>query len=137
MGCNSMMEQVDRLPDGFWNEQELRQRAIAVLEPDKYSEEPTNIVLYHLQKDGADTGLVMITAVVSVIDGQDAINLLWSEVGITALVGEYSEESVLNHVRVDAMYLLLQKYKYEGKVKLVGHNKVFKDREWFVNLIQN
>ena len=132
-----MMEQVDRLPDGFWNEQELRQRAIAVLEPDKYSEEPTNIVLYHLQKDGADTGLVMITAVTSVIDGQDAINTLWADVGITALVGEYSEESPLSQVRVEAMYMLLQKYKYIGRTKLPGYNKVFKYREWFVNLIQN
>lgn len=137
MGRNIMIEQEDRLPDAFWNEQELRQMAIAVLEPDKYSEEPTNIVLYHLQKDGADTGLVMIAAVTSVIDGQDAINTLWADVGITALVGEYSEESPLSQVKVEAMYMLLQKYKYTGRTKLPGHGKVFKYREWFVNLIQN
>ena len=130
-----MIEQEDRLPEAFWSENELRQMAIDTLELDRYSEEPTNIVLYHLQKDGADTGLVLIAAVVSVIDGQDAINTLWADVGITALVGEYSEESALSQVKVEAMYMLLQKYKYTGRTKLPGHSKVFKYSEWLVNLI--
>ena len=121
MVCDSMIEQEDRLPDAFWSQEELRQRAIDVLEPDRYSEEPMHIVLYHLYKNGVDTGLVLITAVESVLDGQNAIDRLWAEVGITATVGEYSEESVLNQVRVEAMYLLLQKYRYEGKLKLVDN----------------
>jgi len=132
-----MMEQEDRLPDSFWSKEELRQMAIDVLEPDKYSEEPTHIVLYHLYKNGADTGLVLITAVQSVLDGQDAIDRLWAEFGIRSIVGEYSEESVLNHVRVDALYLLLQRYRYEGKIKPVVHQKVFKYQEWMPYLIQN
>ena len=137
MGCNSMIESVDRLPDEFWSQEELRQIAAAVLEPNRYSEEPRHIVLYHLYKNGVDTGLVLITAVESVLDGQDAIDRLWAEVGITAIVGEYSDESVLSQVRLDAMHMLLQKYKYEGKLKLVGHDKVFKYQQWFPNLIIN
>lgn len=132
-----MIEQDDRLPDAFWSETELRQMAVAILEPDRYSEEPRHIVLYHLYKSGVDTGLVLITAVQSVLDGQNAIDKLWTEVGITAIVGEYSEESVLSQVRLEAMYLLLQKYRYEGKLKLVGHDKVFKYQQWFPNLIIN
>lgn len=132
-----MIEQDDRLPDVFWSQEELRQMAVAILEPDKYSEEPRHIVLYHLYKSGVDTGLVLITAVQSVLDGQNAIDKLWTEVGITAIVGEYSEESVLSQVRLEAMYLLLQKYRYEGKLKLVGHDKVFKYQQWFPYLIIN
>ena len=132
-----MIEQEDRLPDAFWSQEELRQMAVAVLEPNRYSEEPRHIVLYHLYKNGADTGLVLIAAVPSVLDGQNAIDRLWAEVGINTLIGEYNEESVLNQIKVEALYLLLQKYKYEGKVKLVGHQKVFKYQEWFVQLIQN
>lgn len=132
-----MIEQDDRLPDVFWSQEELRQMAVAILEPDKYSEESRHIVLYHLYKSGVDTGLVLITAVQSVLDGQNAIDKLWTEVGITAIVGEYSEESVLSQVRLEAMYLLLQKYRYEGKLKLVGHDKVFKYQQWFPNLIIN
>ena len=132
-----MIEQEDRLPDGFWSQQELRQMAVDVLEPDKYKEVPAHIVLYHLYKNGVDTGLVLITAVQSVLDGQNAIDRLWAEVGITTIVGEYSDESILNQVRVEAMYLLLQKYRYEGKLKLVGHDKVFKYQQWFPNLIIN
>ena len=132
-----MIEQDDRLPDAFWSETELRQMAIAVLEPDRYSEEPRHIVLYHLYKNGTDTGLVLIAAVASVLDGQNAIDKLWAEVGITAIVGEYSDESVLNQVRVEAIHLLLQKYRYEGKLKLVGHDKVFKYQQWFPCLIKS
>lgn len=132
-----MIEQDDRLPDAFWSQQELRQMAIDVLEPDRYSEESRHIVLYHLYKNGVDTGLVLITAVESVLDGQDAINRLWAEVGITAIVGEYSDESMLSQVRLEAMYLLLQKYRYEGKLKLPGYNKVFKYQQWFPYLIIN
>ena len=132
-----MIESVDRLPDEFWSQEELRQMAADVLEPDRYSEEPRHIVLYHLYKSGVDTGLVLITAVESVLDGQNAIDRLWAEVGITAIVGEYSDESVLSQVRLDAMHMLLQKYKYEGKLKLVGHDKVFKYQQWFPNLIIN
>ena len=132
-----MIEQEDRLPDAFWSQEELRQMAIDVLEPDRYSEEPMHIVLYHLYKNGTDTGLVLITVVESVLDGQDAINLLWAEVGITAVVGEYSDESVMSHIKADAMYMLLQKYRYVGKLKLVGYNKVFRYQEWFANLVNN
>ena len=132
-----MMEQEDRLPDAFWSEQELRQMAIDSLESNRYSEEPTNIVLYHLYKDGKDTGLVLIAAVKSVIDGQYAINRLWAEVGITAELGEFSEESPLNQIRVEAMHLLLQSHRYIGKMRLPGHDKVYKYCSWFDQLVQN
>ena len=132
-----MIEQEDRLPDAFWSEQELRQMAIDVLESNRYSKEPTSIVLYKLHKDGKDTGLVLLTAVRSVIDGQYAINRLWAEVGITAELGEFSEESPLNQIRVEAMHLLLQKYRYIGKNKLPGHDKVYKYCSWFDQLVKN
>lgn len=135
MGCNSMMEEEDRLPDAFWSDQELRQMAIYVLEHSRFSKEPTSIVLYKLHKDGKDTGLVLIAAVKSVLDGQDAINRLWAEVGITAELGEFGEESVLNHVRAEAMYLLLQNHRYVGKMRLPGHDKVYVYQPWFDKLV--
>ncbi len=132
-----MIENMDRLPDEFWSKDEMHQMVVDVLEPNRFSQEPAHIVLYHLYKNGADTGLVLITVVESVLDGQDAINMLWADVGITAVVGEYSDESVMSHIKADAMYMLLQKYRYEGKLKLVGHDKVFKYQQWFPNLIIN
>ena len=132
-----MMEKLDRLPDAFWSKDEMHQMVVAILEPNRFSQEPAHIVLYHLYKNGTDTGLVLITVVESVLDGQDAINMLWADVGITAVVGEYSDESTMSHVKVDAMYMVLQKYKYVGKLKLVGHHKVFKYQEWFNNLVQS
>ena len=132
-----MMEKLDRLPDEFWSDNELHQMAIDSLESNRYSEEPTNIVLYRLYKDGKDTGLVLLAAVKSVIDGQYAINKLWAEVGITAELGEFTDESPLNQIRVEAMHLLLQKYRYIGKNKLPGHDKVYKYCSWFDQLVKN
>ena len=137
MGCDSMIEQEERLPDAFWSETELTQMAIDVLEPDRYSQESRHIVLYHLYKNGIATGLVLIAVLQSVLDGQNAIDRLWAEVGITAILGEYSDESAISQCRAEAMYLLLQKYKYEGKLKLPGYSKVFRYQEWFNNLVSN
>lgn len=130
-----MIEQYDRLPDAFWSQQELRQMAIDVLEPDRYSEESRHIVLYHLYKNGVDTGLVMILAVQSVMDAQEAVDRLWAGAGITAVVGEYSEESYLNQQKVEALYLVLHKYKYDGKQKLPGSDNVYMYEPWMEKLI--
>lgn len=130
-----MIEPTDRLNDSFWTENELHQMAVDAIELERYAEEQTHIVFYHLLKDGVKTGLVMILAVKSVIDGQEAIDKLWKELGITSIVGEYNDESYTNKQKVEAMYLLLQKYKYEGKQKLPGSENVFKYEKWMENLI--
>lgn len=132
-----MIEQDDRLPDWAYSETELDKMALEVIEVDKYNEEPTHVVMYHLLKGGLETGLVMVLAVKSVIDGQEAIDRLWRDVGITALVSEYNDESVLNQRRAEAIHLLLQKYKYKGKINLPGSDKVFINQEWFAELIKN
>lgn len=130
-----MIEPTDRLNDSFWTENELYQMAVDAIELDRYAEEQTHIVFYHLLKDGVKTGLVLILAVRSIIDGQEAIDKLWKELGITAIVGEYNDESYINKQKVEAIYLLLNKYKYVGKLKLHGSEKVFKYEQWMGKLI--
>ena len=130
-----MIEATDRLNDSFWTENELHQMAIDAIELDNYVEEQTHIVFYHLLKSGIQTGLVMILAVKSVIDGQEAIDKLWKEAEITSIVGEYNDESYINKQKVEAIYLLLNKYKYVGKLKLPGSEKVFKYEQWMGKLI--
>lgn len=125
----------DRLADWAYNDEEMRDMAVDNLETAKYCEDPTNIVFYHLLKDGAQTGLVLIAAVKSVIDGQEAIDRLWAEVGITSIVGECTEESYLNQVKVEAIHMVLQKYKYVGKIKLPGADKVFMYQNWMAKII--
>ena len=130
-----MIENIDRLNDDFWTESELDQMALNSIELDKYAEQKTNIVFLHLFKDSARTGLVMILAVQSVMDAQEAVDRLWAEAGITAVVGEYSEESYLNQQKVEAIYLVLHKYKYVGKQKLPGSDNVYMYEPWMEKLI--
>ena len=65
-----MIERTDELPEAFWTENELNQMAIDAIEIDRFVEEPTNLVFYHLFKNGAKTGLIIILSVKSVMDGQ-------------------------------------------------------------------
>ena len=130
-----MYDSIDNLPPEFWTENELDQMALESIEVDKYAEQKTNIVFLHLFKDLTRTGLVMILAVQSVMDAQEAVDRLWAGTGITAVVGEYSEESYLNQQKVEALYLVLHKYKYAGKQKLPGSDNVYKYEPWMEKLI--
>lgn len=130
-----MIEHEDRLPDWAYLDEELEQMLIDQLEPPKYSKEPVNIVAYHLYKDSKDTGLAMIIAVKSVADGQEAIDKLWSVVGISSIVGKYNEESILNWQKIEAIYIILEKYWYKGKAKLPGSDKIYKWEPWMAKLI--
>lgn len=130
-----MIEAEDRLCDDFWTASELDKMALDSLVLPKYYEGPTHIVYYDLYKNGAATGLVLIKAVKSVIDGQDAIDRLWGSVGITAVFNKYSEESPLNQVKCDAIYMILDKYKYNGKIELPGSDNVYMYEPWMNKLI--
>lgn len=130
-----MIEAEDTLPDWAWTEEELTQMAKDNLVFPKYYEEPTHIVFYHLYKDGIKTGLVLITIAKSIIDTQNAIDRFWKEADITCIVGEYNEESVLNQEKCEALYRVLDKFRYKGKMQLLGSDKVYKYESWMGNLI--
>lgn len=130
-----MMENEDMLPEWAWTDEELTQMAKNNLVFPKYYEEPTHIVFYHLYKDGVKTGLVLITIAKYIVDTQKAIDRFWKEAGITCIVGEHSDESVLNQEKCEALYRVLHKYKYEGKMQLLGSDKVYAYEPWMGNLI--
>lgn len=126
----------DRLPDEFWTENELYKMMLGKLVLPKYYEEPTHIAVYHLYKNGVNTGLVMILAVEYLIDAQEAIDKLWKPAGIVSILGKYSDKpSVLNQIRCEALYMVLDKYKYSGKTELPGSDKVYRYESWMDNLI--
>ena len=130
-----MIESEDRLGDGFYTQEELEEMDRVLLEPGRYAKDKTNVCMYHLYKAGKDTGLVLIAAVKSVVDGQAAIDRLWESAGITAIVGNYNEEYRYNKYKVEAIYEVLEKYAYVGKLKLPGSDKVFKYEKWMDKLL--
>lgn len=131
-----MYDAMDTLPDDFWTENELNEMAIDNLLINKYKEGTTHLCIYHLLKNGNETGLAMIVPVDSIVDGQESINKLWAEAGITAVIGAYNDESVLNVHMADALYLLLHKYQYIGKLTLPGSDKVYRYKKWMSELIK-
>jgi len=130
-----MIESEELLGDDFWTEEELYKMAVDQIDTPRYEDKKLNICIYHLYKNAIDTGLVLITTVKSVVDGQNAIDKLWADAGILSIAGEYSEESEVSKYKLEAIYTVLEKYAYKGKMKLIGSDRVFRYEKWMDNLV--
>lgn len=130
-----MYDEVDRLSDDFWTEDELAEMNRLIIEPSRYDVTPKHLCWYHLLKDGEYTYKSMLLAVESVVDGQTAVNNVITDIGLTSIIGDYGEESVLNNSRINALYLILEKHQYVSKVKFTGDDKVFSYEEWMSKLV--
>ncbi len=84
-------EQVDRLSDEFWTQNELTQMHKAVINPSRYDKTPKHICWYHLLKEGEYTGKAMLLAVESIVDGQDAVNNALADVE-SSVTSRYSQQ---------------------------------------------
>ena len=129
-------EQVDRLPDDFWIDEELAEMADLVINPSRSDCTSKHLCWYHLLNSAGEyTGKAMLLAVESIVDGRDAVNNAVANIGLTCAIGEYGDESVLNGVKVEAIYRTLDKHQYIGKAKFNGCNKVFNYANWMANLL--
>ena len=129
-------EQVDRLGNDFWTENELAEMADLVINPNRTDCTKKHLCWNHLlNSDGEYTGKAMLLAVESIVDGQDAVNNAVANIGLTCAIGEYGDESVLNGVKVEAIYRVLDKHQYIGKAKFNGCDKVFNYANWMANIL--
>lgn len=130
-----MIEAIDNLADGFWTETELYKTAKNVINPVRADQTAKHLCWYHLFKDGVYTTKAILLAVESIVDGQTALNRLLTHVGLTAQIGDFGEVSVLNGVKVNMLYLVLDKYNYKGKLEFIGDDKVFTYENWMAKLV--
>lgn len=128
-------DKIDNLPDSWWTQNELNHMAIAIINPSRYDTIPKHLCWYYLMKDGEYTGKAMLLAVESIVDGQDAANYVLESTGLTAIIGEYGDESALATVKVQGLYMALEKYQYVGKLDFVGMDKVFSYENWMAKLV--
>lgn len=130
-----MIEEIDRLPDWAYTEDELDEMAEDILE-NRNLQLSGYLVLYKMYKDGVDTGIVMLLAVESISDGLHAINRLWGQYGMYVEIEEFSEDednSVM--YKLNALSIVLDKYRYIGKIKCAGSNKLYRYNSWMQNLL--
>ena len=128
-------EEMDRLPDDFWSEAELEEMSDKIVNPVLLDETPKHICWYHLVKDGTYTHKAILLVVESVVDGQEALNKYVEPLGLTVMIGDYSEESVMSAVKCEALYIVLNQYRYKSKMKFNGDTKVFSYENWMSKLI--
>ena len=130
-----MYKMDERLPDWAYTENELDEMALGRLENTKMRM-AGHLVMYHMYKDGVDTGIVMLLAVDSISDGLHAINRYWGQHGMYAEIGEFGEEEDPAVIyKFKALEIVLEKFKYEGKIKCPGSEKLYRYREWFGELV--
>lgn len=127
--------EIDRLPDWAFTDEELDNMARDLLTSRKL-DGSNHLAIYHLYKNGKNTGIVMILAVDSISDGLHAINRLWGAHDMYAEIGEFTEdESPTASYRLRSIEEVLEKFRYEGKVHCPGSDKLYKYKNWFPELL--
>lgn len=130
-----MIEEIDRLPDWAYTEEELDNLAIELIEPSSKDGEK-HVALYEMYKDGKSTGIVMLLATESISDGLHAINRIWGGLGLYAEIWEFNEKANKRACdKVEDLLNGLENIKYKPKKRLVGWNKMLQKREWLKELI--
>ena len=130
-----MIEEMDRLPDWAFTDEELDNMARDLLTSRKL-DGSKHLAIYHLYKDGNNTGVVMILAVDSISDGLHAINRLWGIHDMYAEFGEFTEEdSPTAGYRLRSIEEVLEKFRYEGKIRCPGSDKLYRYQNWFPQLL--
>lgn len=130
-----MIDEIDRLPDWAYTEDELDGMAEEILD-NRNLQLKGHLVFYKMYKDGVDTGIVMLLAVESISDGLHAINRLWGQYGMYAEIGEFNEnEDSSVMYKLNALNIVLDKYRYIGKIKCAGSNNLYRYGSWMNNLI--
>jgi len=62
---------------------------------------------------------------------------MWGNAGIHAEIGEFCEvSSITVGYTLNAIEIVLDKWKYEGKLTLPGANRLYKYCKWFDNLVK-
>ena len=127
--------EIDRLPDWAFTDEELDQMAKEVLGGTNL-DVATKLGFYHMHKDGVDTGVVILLTVESISDGLHAINRLWSQYGMYAEIGEFTEEaSYAAGYRLQTLEVALNKFRYVGKIQEAGTNKLYRYKTWMAELL--
>jgi len=130
-----MLEADDaRGPDWFYLDSELEAIYKGIIDGSDYVK-PKHLVLYSLWLEGVGTGVVVMLAVESVADGLTAMNWFLGAHNMHAEVLVHSGESISNCYRIDAMKVVLSKFKYTGKLGFPGSDKLYLYGKWMAQLI--
>lgn len=130
-----MLEEIDQLPDWAFTPAELDAQATDILECDNLNM-AGHLVMYPMYKSGKYTGVVMLLAVESISDGLHAINRLWGQYDMYAEIGEFVEQEDATVIyRLKALEIVLSKFRYKGKIRCAGSNRLYRYEKWFDKLL--
>jgi hypothetical protein len=129
-----MIEAIDRLSDEWFSDSELEALHKAVLTNQEYSKSK-HIVLYGIHLEGVPTGIATMLAVESIADGLTALNWFLGSLNMHATLVAHSEESIVNGYKIDALRVVLDKFKYVSKLEFHGADKLYIYHKWMDQLI--
>ena len=130
-----MIEEIDKLPEWAFTPAELDAEATDILECSNL-DMSGHLVMYPMYKDGKNTGIVMLLAVESISDGMHAVNRLWGPYDMYAEIGEFVEkEDPAVMYRLKALEMVLNRFRYKGKIRCAGSNRLYRYENWFDKLL--
>lgn len=131
---------MDRLGDGFWNDDEITQFNKEDVVPDrpKWNVEPTQRMMatYPLYRNGKFTGKVIIVAVDDQVDGLSALTTEWVNTGLDVRLGECGEMTYGWDKKIEALQIVLERYKYVPKfTDVLACDQVYNYEQFMENLL--
>jgi len=130
---------MDRLPDGFFTENELLRLNTEQITPSKphWDSVPEQRMMstYNLYKDGKFTNKVLILPTDDQVDTMQALQTQWADTGLSIQLGEAGGMSYGWYDKWASMQIVLKRYNYTPKFKNVGCEHVYNYRQFMEELL--
>lgn len=128
----------DRLPDSMLLDKEVIEHDEKVLEYNRYSkEDPIKkcICAYPMYVDGSDTKIVVIVNTDNMDIMHKALCRDWSDTKATIALPHMGELEWSNDEKLNALYVVLEKYRFHSNKKTKTSDRLYKWKNWMINLL--
>lgn len=129
----------DRLGDCFYNDAEIAEFDSELLvNSSRYStKEPVKktICAYEFWTKDGNTKIVTILAAEDAESTGEALERDWSETKMSPILGNMGTEQWNAEARLEALYVVLDKYRFTTDIQTQTSDRLFKWRKWMKELI--
>lgn len=130
---------MDRLPDSMLTDSEIAEFNKDVIKPPQsWDQQPEEkmIAMFALYKDGKFTGKMLIIPTDDQFDTMSVLQQEWINTGLTVQMGETGKMTYGWAAKMNALQIVLQRYKYTPKfTDVLGLDCLYDYEYWMENLL--
>ena len=130
---------MDRLGDVFWTEEEIREFDKELLTHTAVynTTEPVKktICVYEFWTKQGNTKVVTILAAEDPEAVGEALERDWASTKMTPILGNVGDVQWNAETKLEALYIVLDKYRYHTDIQTLTSNRLFKWKPWMKELL--